>query len=126
MLRFKQGFHIQYNLESQHRYKGRAQKENKKIGFIIFGPDPPTQPPKSGNKNKKTCFLGGFLYNLEHKKLKFFHLATQHFHLQEPSTTATHHCHQPLMHPLPPPINANHNCGWWILVVGGISGGLMW
>jgi len=72
------------------------------------------------------CCFSGFLAHLEQNFfLNFFHLATHHCFPLDPSFAATHHCHQPLMHPTA----STHHGGflqWLILAVGGISGGLLW
>ena len=78
----------------------------KNMDKSIFGSDPPIHPPNMDEtKNFKN----------------FFSLS----HPLDPSFAATHHCHQPLVYPKA----ATHHGGWlqrWMLVVGGISGGLLW
>ena len=66
-----------------------------------------------------------FLGFLAHLEQKIFFIYFSLSHPLDPSFAATHHCHQPLMYPTA----ATHHGGWlqwWMLVVNGISVGLLW
>jgi len=69
------------------------------------------------------CCFSGFLAHLEQKFfLNFFHLATHHCFPLDPLFAATHHRHQPLMHPTAVVDTGGGWHQWWFVVLGSSSG----